>query len=363
MGLLDKKPIKLHAPTADHAWSPSDSYLAAFVPENQSIPARVILMEMPSQRVVGQQALFNVVGCRMHWQEEGNFLAIKVDRHGKSKKQTFTSFEFFRIREKEFPVEHLELEDYVIAFAWEPKGIKFAIIHAESLNSSRPNISFYSMGDRKLEKLATLERRPANHLSWSPAGRHIVLAGLKSLNGKLDFFDTTTMESMTGEKEHPMCTEVSWDPTGRYVTTWVSNWKSKSENGYKIWPFHGQGELVSVLKDPFYQFLWRPKPPPLLTAEQLSEIDKNFKEYQKKYYKEDKEKEAERAAEREKDNNAIRSAFRQLLARKKREWEADTEWRRSVGIEPDRSEDYYVVEELVEEVVQETEEPLEDNKN
>lgn len=285
-------------------------------------------------------------------------MAVKVDRHGKSKKQTFTSFEFFRIREKEIPVEHLELGDYVIAFAWEPKGNKFAIIHGESLNSTRPNISFYSMGDRQLQKLATLERRPANHLAWSPAGQHIVLAGLKSLNGKLDFFDTETMSSMTGEKEHPMCTDVSWDPTGRYVTTWVSNWKSKSENGYKIWPFHGQGELVSVLRDPFYQFLWRPKPPSLLTTEQLGDIEKNFKEYQKKYLIEDKSHEKKRIEEREKAMDAIRTEFRQLLARKKREWEADTEWRRSMSIEPDCPEDFYVVEELVEEVVQEKEEPL-----
>ena len=41
----------------------------------------------------------------MKWQDKGDFLAVKADRHRKSKKQTYTSFEFFRIRDKGVPVE------------------------------------------------------------------------------------------------------------------------------------------------------------------------------------------------------------------------------------------------------------------
>eukprot|EP00961_Rhodomonas_salina_P166658 2245931-Rhodomonas_salina.1 len=40
---------------------------------------------------------------------------------------------------------------------------------------------------------------------WSPAGHHVVLAGMKSLNGILNFFNADDMEAMC-EDEHFMCT-------------------------------------------------------------------------------------------------------------------------------------------------------------
>jgi len=159
---------------------------------------------------------------------------------------------------------------------------------------------------------------------------------------------------MAAEREHYMCTDLAWDPTGRYVTTWVCNWKCKSENGYKIWPFHGRGELVSVTKDPFFQFLWRPTPASLLSPAQKAEVEKNLKEFQKKIFLIDKSKEAERAVEQEKEKNGIRSAFRQILGKKKRDWEEDVEWRHCVGIQPSKEDDFYIVEEWVQEVVHES---------
>jgi translation initiation factor 3 subunit B len=111
-----------------------------------------------------------------------------------------------------------------------------------------------------------LEKRAANHLFWSPCGKFIVLAGLRNFNGVLEFFNVQDGETMALE-EHSMATDVEWDPTGRYVTTYVSFWRSQVENGYKIWTFYGK-LLHQELKEKFCQFLWRPRPPSLLTREQ-----------------------------------------------------------------------------------------------
>jgi hypothetical protein len=129
----------------------------------------------------------------------------------------------------------------VIAFAWEPKGHRFAVVHGDT---SRPNVSFYSMKDAKGKlgvhlvgespsslmgtgrdwglagggvqgehqrdgagasaaiaatrgKLQPVRRRrlcpppgtlpskSVNGLHWSPAGHNIVLSGLKTLNGQV----------------------------------------------------------------------------------------------------------------------------------------------------------------------------------
>ena len=50
-------------------------------------------------------------------------------------------------------------------------------------------------------------------MHWSPQGKHIVLAGLKGLNGQLEFFSVDDMETMAAA-EHFMATDVDWDPTG-----------------------------------------------------------------------------------------------------------------------------------------------------
>jgi translation initiation factor 3 subunit B len=69
----------------------------------------------------------------MHWQSAGDYLCVKMARK-KTKKTTVQNFEIFRLKEKNVPVEILEMEDEVIAFAWEPKGHRFALIHGNHLS-------------------------------------------------------------------------------------------------------------------------------------------------------------------------------------------------------------------------------------
>ena len=66
-------------------------------------------------------------GCadvKIYWHPQGDYLAIKVDRFTKTKKSTYTSFELFSVKERDFPMEVLELPnkaEKVVDFAWEPK--------------------------------------------------------------------------------------------------------------------------------------------------------------------------------------------------------------------------------------------------
>ena len=48
--------------------------------------------------------------CRLYWQNQGDFLCVRVDRHTKTKKSIFCNLEIFRVREKDFPVEVVELK-------------------------------------------------------------------------------------------------------------------------------------------------------------------------------------------------------------------------------------------------------------
>lgn len=52
--------------------------------------------------------------CKLYWQNQGDFLCVKVDRHTKTKKSIFCNLEIFRVREKDFPVEVVELKGVCI---------------------------------------------------------------------------------------------------------------------------------------------------------------------------------------------------------------------------------------------------------
>ncbi|KAK9058225.1 hypothetical protein SSX86_023065 [Deinandra increscens subsp. villosa] len=279
--LIDKKSIKVENVT-DFIWSPTDPIFALFAPElgggNQ--PARVSLFQIPGKEELRQKNLFSVSDCKMYWQSNGEYLAVKVDRYTKTKKSTYTGFELFRIKERDIPIEVFELDnknDKVISFAWEPKGHRFAVIHGDN---PRPDVSFYSVKGGKVLKLTTLKQKQANALFWSPTGRFIILAGLKGFNGQLEFYNVDELETMA-TAEHFMATDIEWDPTGRYVATSVTS-VHEMENGFNIWSFNGK-LLYRIPKDHFFQFLWRPRPPSFLSPEKEEEILKNLKKYSKKY--------------------------------------------------------------------------------
>ena len=109
------------------------------VPPEQNggnVPARISLIQLPSRNEVRSKNLFNVSDVKMFWQSQGDYFAVKVDHHTKSKKSTYSGFELFRLREPMCPMEVLALPDKsekIVAFAWEPNGHRFAIIHGLSL--------------------------------------------------------------------------------------------------------------------------------------------------------------------------------------------------------------------------------------
>ncbi|ELV11016.1 Eukaryotic translation initiation factor 3 subunit B [Tupaia chinensis] len=107
-----------------------------------------------------------------------------------------------------------------------------------------------------------------------------------NMNGALAFVDTSDCTVMN-IAEHYMASDVEWDPTGRYVVTSVSWWSHKVDNAYWLWTFQGR-LLQKNNKDRFCQLLWRPRPPTLLSQEQIKQIKKDLKKYSKIFEQKDR---------------------------------------------------------------------------
>lgn len=69
------------------SWCPTLNIMAYWVAEDRDVPARVNLLEIPSRQELRSKNLFNVADCKMCWQKNGDYLAVKVDRFQKCKKE------------------------------------------------------------------------------------------------------------------------------------------------------------------------------------------------------------------------------------------------------------------------------------
>jgi len=317
--LLDKKSIKVNG-IKSFSMSPSQNVLAYWVTGSKDAPARVSLIDLPNKKEIRGKNFFNVNECKMYWQKSGNYLCVKVDRFIKLKKKeidpeskitqkTYYNFEIFSMREKQIPIDSLEIQANVISFAWEPVGNKFAIIHGEGPSYQ---VSFYGVRlDSSITLLKRFENKQCNSIFWSPTGQFVVLAGLRNNYSCLDFIDTSDFTT-TNSNEHFMVTDVEWDPTGRYVVTAVSWWVHKVDNAYWIWNFQGK-LLQKVNTEKFCQLLWRPRPKTILSDEKLKEIKKNLKQYSTIFD--------------EKDRSALTKASREILDKRRKLMEDFNEYR------------------------------------
>jgi translation initiation factor 3 subunit B len=338
MRLLDKRSLAAEG-ISEFQWCPTSNVLAYWAPEQDNSPAHVDLIEIPSREKLRQKNLFNVTRCSMVWHSQGDYLAVKVTRHTKSKKTLYNNIELFRLNEVGIPVEMLDTKDAVMALQFEPRGSRFAMIHAESPAAAKVKVSFYDMmkledvaptvpglkpkkTDRKkvpeLNLLETLEGRQCNFISWSPAGSVIIMASLgDSASGTLEFYDVVNQTLVV--KEHYRANQVHWDPAGRTVASVVSqpieggNFKFAMDNGFIIWSFQGK-QLNQQSYETFYQFIWRPRET-LLSTSEIKKVRRNLKKYEKQFDRADRRRQRALYLEETKGKREERSRFRELVAR------------------------------------------------
>lgn len=362
MAMLDKKSVKAEG-VAAFEWSPVDPLLCAYQEEQGNLPARVQLLKLPEREEIRAKNLFSVADVRMAWHPQGDYLAVRVEKWTKTRKSTTTNLELFSLRQRNVPVDMLELpnkSEKIMGLAWESQGHRFAVLHGDPRS---PSMSIYSMKDPKsgaiggVHLLHTATNRTCTSLHWSPTGRFLLLAGLSSgHNGKLEWWDADEL-TVVGAGEHFMATEVEWDPTGRYVVTTVTA-INQMENGYQVWSFCGQ-PLYKISRDRFFQFAWRPRPPSLLALEKQREIAKNLKQYSKRYDEEDEALLAAADSEFHAERSRLVAEWRDWLATKAGWVSEQKEGEKAMwGARWKDSEEEFVVEEVeVTAVVDVKEEP------
>jgi len=270
-----------------------------------------------------------------------------------------------KMRQKKIPVEVLDIDEPVAAFSWEPSARRFGVVHGEG----KATVRFYELKANKLKPIVQLTDRPCNHLFWSPRGNMVILGGLHQYQGILEFHDLNNKET-TAMIEHFMCTDVEWDPSGRYVMTAVTQpiqkkgdgfYRYNTENGYRMWTMHGS-KLADVRLESCYQVMWRPRPPRLLSNEQIQEVKKTLKnKYWDKFVKEDEELDSRTGDEVKKRRDLMEQKWQAYRDDVLKAYKADTAARAELrgGETSDPEAELTEVEELYEEEISVIEERME----
>eukprot|EP00771_Trimastix_marina_P000760 gnl/Trimastix_PCT/179.p1 GENE.gnl/Trimastix_PCT/179~~gnl/Trimastix_PCT/179.p1 ORF type:complete len:633 (+),score=177.66 gnl/Trimastix_PCT/179:40-1899(+) len=281
--------LRQHMPRMEaFEWSPADETIAMYLREDKALPACMRVIVVPSGVVVADKNLFDAKTCSLHWHPKGHFLAGKVELEPQGKKgggQRGSCLQLFSLRERDIPIVEVLMEDAIYALEWEPEGNHFAILHGSQI---RPQCSVYSMtrnAKGQITRTFSIEKVSANTLRWSPAGNFFVLAAIGSMqSGTLEFVSVRD-RGIIGSAQHMLSSDIAWDPSGRVLASWVNN-QRETDQGYRI--FNSRGDtLVSQLKEYFTMFAWRPRPPSVLTAQEVKAVKKNLNTYMRRYEEED----------------------------------------------------------------------------
>merc|ERR1712059_107477 len=169
------------------------------------------------------------------------------------------------------------------------------------------------------------------------------------------------MGTSMGSGEHFMCTDIEWDPTGRYVATGVSYWAHKVDNAYWLWNFQGKILKRSTVEK-FCQLVWRPRPPTLLLKDQLNEIKKNLKKYSVKFNQKDAQRSNKASAELAAARQKLMADFSKWKEAKEEEYAMNRDKRIELrgGVDTDYDDGDHFEEETVEFLIKEDETIIQD---
>jgi translation initiation factor 3 subunit B len=208
------------------------------------------------------------------WHPLGTYLAAKITKNNDQ-----TAFGIFRVGPTSASAEALELKGEPIRFAWQPNAPRFSIIMAET-KSSKQCIQFYDLMKPGFKEQGNFVSG-CQRLFWANRGTRCV--AINFTTSRLEFygvqgcgpFPSEQKMTLVASVEHPMVTHAEWDPTGRFLCSYVSSLTQQMDNAYMIWNVNGQKVFEQKIPR-LSHATWRPLAQSLLDAADLAQIRKEM---------------------------------------------------------------------------------------
>lgn len=261
------------------------------------------------------------------------------------------------MRSKDIPVDVLELSNGdVLSVSFEPFGDRLLVAVKQEF---KVLISFYHLNHHDknenvsvVKLLKTLERKLLTKFLWSPRGDFILFTGMDSTSGFLEFWSVNDY-TLLNSKEHFTATDAEWDPSGRFVISYISYSRFQNDNGFILWDF--KGEQLSKSSMPKLSFMsWRPRPLAMLSKDEQKAIKKNLKAYSELFEQQDRQAADSSSSSAAAHRANLLSSWAAFKMRSKERFDGRKSLR--VGLSSSVVRERQDIEEWMEEVIEEKEE-------
>jgi len=217
--------------------------------------------------------------------------------------------------------------------SWEPMGgTHFCIIFSSK-------VEIYSINKEKnlIKLVRSYTNKEFDHNSftdavWSPLGKYLVFADLKSDSGALAFINGYTGMVLEFVATGNYINSIGWDPQGmNLMTANLSDLSLTSDNmivlqdsTVKIWCVSGR--MICDRNSGVLGFCqWRPRPKLMITEKELQDLRQNLNTYQSEFMEEDKIKEQMESIEESNKMKSMLDNFMQWFEKinKKPQWRSE----------------------------------------
>lgn len=229
--------------------------VAIFVPEKKGKPASVKIYQFPNHldAPIASKSFYKAQDVTLKWSPTGSALIIEtrtdIDTSGKS--YYGETGLFFLQSDGEYDcIVPLTKEGTVHDVAWDPTGRGFVVI----AGAMPAHATLY---DIKALPIFEFGAAPRNHVSWSPHGRFLCLAGFGNLRGDMDFWERNKLKKL-GSATSNAATTFAWSPDSRYFTTATTFPRLRVDNGFKVFRYDGSGPIYQEERKELYDLKFRP---------------------------------------------------------------------------------------------------------
>jgi len=334
---------------------------------NNDDQSKITLLQIPSRNTMKTQILgYDVKKAHLYWQSEGTFVAINMHHSGSrsSWKINNCAIGVISVKDRQMPYSKTDRLGFIVFFAWEPAGDRFAVIHNPRTKRDEPDVSVFRVQSTgvdkgKCKRVLLLPKRRMTEIYWAPRGGRMVIVHVdpkRRMGGELEFIDVAKVTangegSIVKDLMHETVTDIQWDPSGQYLVTATTMRLDVASSGddtkYIVWSYQGVKLFEHKIKH-FFQILWRPRPKMFetITKSQRQKINTKLSQgWDQEFRHHDETSQAEQVNKKVLENQKKLRAWKQMMksiekqsrmvlaARKKLRGDMETETYKSKTVE------------------------------
>lgn len=296
-------------------WSPSNPKLFACVIEGTEhsgwcIEVNSIETDGTIQNVSRRNVL-HAIDLRLMWHPSGTHMAARVSKLKNG--ETLFDYIIFSVSGTTVAVHSFEAKGRIMQRLWWAQNKPRFCVRFDAGNGLPAALGFYTVEAVGCRMIGEPVAGEVDSVWWSSKGKECVTVDHKKSCMDFIVVDDDSVDRVAKEKEHKGVTHLSWDPSGRFVASYVSTVDANAfgDPGYKIWSVFGDMLCESQnIKGSFSHFTWRPLPRSLLSPEHIARIEKELPERRAQYESADAEIKRNQEAAAEKQRLSAIEAYK-----------------------------------------------------